>query len=440
MKTSEILNKYQFHIKKKFGQNFLTSDYILSSIVNAAELNENVGVIEIGPGLGALTNYIAKHAKKVLCYEIDTDLLPILEDTLSEYDNVKIINQDILEADVNRDIEKYLPDCQEIYVIANLPYYITTPILLTLLERVSRIKKYIVMMQLEVANRLAGKTKTKEYNSLSIAIQYRATVKKVLNVPRNVFIPAPNVDSAVLEIKTYDKQQYFPKKEWFFFDVVRSAFVQRRKTLINNLINRFGPKKEIYEDILKEINLKTTVRSEELSIDDFVRLSDLLLDKLSSKELIDIVDEFGLPTGKIISRGDNTSRGEYTKIVMAVIKSNDEFLIQKRSNYKINYPGIWALTGGAVLSGEENLDAIKREINEELNLSCLDIRLDKTVKSINQIRYFYTVEVDKNEPIILDFEEVSEAKWINVNDLKKYRLSFFKDDYKYLIEYFGLEK
>ena len=133
MKTSEILNKYQFHIKKKFGQNFLTSDYILSSIVNAAELNENVGVIEIGPGLGALTNYIAKHAKKVLCYEIDTDLLPILEDTLSEYDNVKIINQDILEADVNRDIEKYLPDCQEIYVIANLPYYITTPILLTLL-------------------------------------------------------------------------------------------------------------------------------------------------------------------------------------------------------------------------------------------------------------------------------------------------------------------
>ena len=436
MKTSEILNKYQFHIKKKYGQNFLTSEYILESIVNKAEITNETGVIEIGPGLGALTNYIAQKAKKVLCYEIDSDLLPILADTLKEYNNINILNEDILEANVNKDIDKYLTDCKSIYVIANLPYYITTPILIQLLEKVSKINKYVVMMQQEVAARLAGKASTKEYNSLSIAIQYRASVKKVLNVPRNVFIPAPNVDSAVLEIKTYDVKKYFPKIEWFFFDLVRNSFSQRRKTLMNNLINRYGDYKEIYSQCLDELNIKLTVRAEELSIDDFVKLSDLLYEKLSNKEILDVYDENGLPKGKTTTRGYEINEGEYTKIVMGIIQNEkDEFLIQKRSSEKLYMPGVWSITGGAVKQTETEIDAIKRECLEELGLEISQFDFVALIRGKSKLKYYYSCRMKSSDQIVLDIKEVSEYKFVDRKDLLKYHLS--NEEYEILMQIKG---
>lgn len=419
MKTNEIIQNHQFHIKKKFGQNFLTSSNILEKIVNEAEINKNVGVIEIGPGLGTLTSYLASSAKKVLAYEIDEELLPILKETLSEFDNVNIINQDILLADVNKDIKSYLSDCQEIFVVANLPYYITTPILMYLLQT-TKINKYVVMMQLEVANRICGKASTKEYNSLSIAIQYRAHVKKLFNVSRNVFMPAPNVDSAVIEIKAYDKPKYFPIREYFFFDIVRSSFAQRRKTLINNLINRFGNKREEFEKVLKMVNINANARSEELTIENFVSLSDALYSVVSSKELLSIYDEKGNSKNKTIVRGNGSSKGDYLKIVLIVLRNENELLIQKRSKTKAVYPDIWDIVGGAVQAYEREDEAAKREVLEEMG-----IRLDNLVLLEYQVvdekfhRYIYESIVPKDVVVKIDHDEVDDYKWIKIKDINE---------------------
>lgn len=273
--TKKIIEDNNFFIKKKYGQNFLIDSNILNNIVNAASIDNTTDVIEIGPGLGSLTEIIASKAKRVLCYEIDSDLIPILNNNLSDYNNVNIINKDVLKCNVEEDIKKYFPQSNKVVLIANLPYYITTPIILTLLENTISIKEYVMMMQEEVADRICSKPDVKDYNALSIAIQYRAKAYKVMKVSSNVFIPKPGVDSAVIRLDLYDKPLYIPNDEKKFFKLVRDSFSQRRKTLINNLGNN-GYNKESVKDALRLLNLDPSIRSEVLSVADFVNLSNLL--------------------------------------------------------------------------------------------------------------------------------------------------------------------
>lgn len=272
--VNKALNDNNLHAKKKFGQNFLTDQNILASIVEAAELDKDTAVIEIGPGLGSLTEHLCNKAGFVLCYEIDGDLIPILKENLSNYDNFDIIHKDILEVDINKDIEEILNKYSKVYVVANLPYYITTPIILGLLSKTDKITRYVMMMQLEVADRICGKPKTKDYNALSIAIKYRSEATKVCKVPRTVFIPAPNVDSAVVKLDLYDNKKYNTINEEFFFNFIRVCFNQRRKTIVNNLSSEFN--KELILKALDKFNIKPTARSEELDINDFINLSDFI--------------------------------------------------------------------------------------------------------------------------------------------------------------------
>ena len=266
------------HAKKKFGQNFLKDEKILNEIVDVSECDKDTLVIEVGPGLGSLTEVLCKKAGFVLAYEIDNELIPILRENLKYYDNFDIINQDILEADINSDINKYKKSFKNVYLVANLPYYITTPIILNTLSKTELITRYVMMMQKEVALRLTSKPKTKDYAAISIAIQYRGIAKTRINVPRTAFIPAPNVDSAVVRLDLYEEKKYFPKDEKLFFDLVKASFTQRRKTLVNNLGNKY-PKGFIYQ-MLENNGFKQSIRAEELSIDDFIKLSDYIKEKL----------------------------------------------------------------------------------------------------------------------------------------------------------------
>jgi 16S rRNA (adenine1518-N6/adenine1519-N6)-dimethyltransferase len=271
---NKVLNDNNLYAKKKFGQNFLTDQNILNSITDSAEITKEDLVIEIGPGLGSLTEKLVNKAGFVLCYEIDDELIPVLKQNLKDYKNFEVVNKDILEVDINEDIDKYKGEFKNVYVVANLPYYITTPIILGLLSATDNITRYVMMMQLEVAQRITGKPSTKDYNALSIAIQYRATAKTVVKVPRTVFIPEPNVDSAVVRLDLYKEKPYQAKDEKFFFKLIREAFSQRRKTLANNLSSIMN-KEKTYE-MLKQLNIKESVRSEELSIEDFISISDYI--------------------------------------------------------------------------------------------------------------------------------------------------------------------
>ncbi|MGM9971139.1 MAG: 16S rRNA (adenine(1518)-N(6)/adenine(1519)-N(6))-dimethyltransferase RsmA [Anaeroplasmataceae bacterium] len=273
--TKKVISDNNFYIKKKFGQNFLIDQNILNNIVDSAEIDNSCDVIEIGPGLGSLTEIIAAKANRVLCYEIDSDLIPILNENLSEFNNITIINKDVLKCDVNKDIDIYFPNSKKVVLIANLPYYITTPIILGLLEQTTKIKEYVMMMQEEVADRITSKPNVKDYNALSIAIQYRCKASKVLRVSRNVFIPAPNVDSAVIRLDLYDNPIYKPNNEEKYFKLVRGAFSQRRKTLVNNLSQMGYSKDDIY-NALDILGLDKAIRSEALSVKEFVELSDIL--------------------------------------------------------------------------------------------------------------------------------------------------------------------
>ena len=277
----KTLNDNKLYAKKKFGQNFLKDQNILSKIVEVAELDKDTLVIEIGPGLGSLTERLCESAGFVLAYEIDTDLIPILNDNLKEHDNFIIINKDILEVDINKDLEEYESKYNKIILVANLPYYITTPIILGMLEKTKKIKKYVMMIQLEVADRICGKPKTKDYNALSIAIGYRASAHKNFNVPRTVFIPEPNVDSAVITLDLYENPKYIAKNEELFFKLIRESFNQRRKTLINNLSNTYS--KDLITKMLNDFNIKPNVRSEELDIKTFVDFSNYILENGGEK-------------------------------------------------------------------------------------------------------------------------------------------------------------
>ncbi|WP_078543212.1 16S rRNA (adenine(1518)-N(6)/adenine(1519)-N(6))-dimethyltransferase RsmA [Litchfieldia alkalitelluris] len=286
LRTKAILEKYGFSFKKSLGQNFLIDTNILNRIVDHAEIGENSGAIEIGPGIGALTEQLAKRAKKVVAFEIDQRLLPILSDTMSPYPHVEIIHSDILKADVREVLDKKMDNVEDLMVVANLPYYVTTPIIMKLLEEQLPIRGMVVMLQKEVAERISAKPGTKEYGSLSIAVQYYTEAEVVMIVPKTVFVPQPNVDSAVIRLLKRDKPAVEVKNEEFFFEIVRASFSQRRKTILNNLTSSLQDgksKKEIIEKCLSEANIDPQRRGETLSIAEFGRLSDELLDRFNLK-------------------------------------------------------------------------------------------------------------------------------------------------------------
>ena len=279
IRTKEILNKYGFSFKKSLGQNFLIDPNILRNIVSHANLTEESGAIEVGPGIGALTEHLARAEKKVVSFEIDQRLLPVLEDTLSPYDNVKIVHSDILKADVVKVIEEEMPGINDIMVVANLPYYVTTPILMKLINDRLPIRGFVVMMQKEVADRITAKPGTKEYGSLSIAIQYYCTAEVAMIVPKTVFMPQPNVDSAVIRLIKHDKPPVTVISEDFLFEVTRTSFAQRRKTILNNLqagLQDGKKKKEMIIAALEASGIEPTRRGETLTIEEFGRLADAL--------------------------------------------------------------------------------------------------------------------------------------------------------------------
>lgn len=279
LRTQEILKKYGFSFKKSLGQNFLIDPNILRNIVSHAGLTKESAAIEIGPGIGALTEHLARAAGKVVSFEIDQRLLPVLEDTLSPYDNVRIVHKDILEADTEAVFREELGGYEDVMVVANLPYYVTTPILLKLLHDRLPIRGMVVMMQKEVADRITAKPGTKEYGSLSIAIQYYMDAEVAMIVPKTVFMPAPNVDSAVIKLTRRSEPVVQVKDEDFLFLVSRGSFVQRRKTILNNLQTSLPDGKAHKEEILKvleETGIEPSRRGETLSIQEFGALADAL--------------------------------------------------------------------------------------------------------------------------------------------------------------------
>lgn len=284
IRTKSILERFGFSFKKSLGQNFLIDLNILNRIVDFAELSEHSGVIEIGPGIGALTEQLAKRVKKVVAFEIDQRLLPILKETLESYPHAKVIHQDILKANVNEVIQEEFEKGQDLMVVANLPYYVTTPIIMKLLTDPLPIRGIVVMLQKEVADRIAASPGTKDYGSLSIAIQYYTDAKVVMTVPKTVFIPQPNVDSAVIQLTKRSKPPVDVQNEKFFFDVIRASFAQRRKTIMNNLSNSLSDKinKKDIENALAAAQIDPKRRGETLTIVEFGRLSDELHSLLSS--------------------------------------------------------------------------------------------------------------------------------------------------------------
>jgi 16S rRNA (adenine1518-N6/adenine1519-N6)-dimethyltransferase len=273
--THAILADEAFRIKKRFGQNFLVDKNILEKIVAESGITKATDVIEIGPGFGALTEVLLPRARRVLAYEIDRDLIPILKKNFAGEKNLILVNADILDVDIDPDIDKHLPDATEVVVIANLPYYITTPILMRFLETSHKVSGLILMMQTEVADRVTSRPDSKDYNALSVVINFRAETKVLFQVPRSVFIPVPNVDSAVVMIRLRDKVALDPTDEARFFTFVHQCFAQRRKTLLNNLRQAFPALERTFiENLLVSCGLNVNVRAETLDIADFIRLSD----------------------------------------------------------------------------------------------------------------------------------------------------------------------
>lgn len=270
IKFKEKMEKYNFNLKKMFGQNFIIDENIINNIISSSNIDKDTLVIEIGPGAGSLTYKLSHFSKNVLCYEIDTTLKELLEDNLSECDNVEIIFKDFLKANVLEDIKKY--DYKKLYVVANLPYYITTPIIIKFIEDQVPVDKIVVMVQKEVGDRFKAKPNSKEYNSLSIYLNYYFDVKKLFDISKNVFMPKPNVDSTVVEFsKKNDKFEL--KNEKLFFDLVKDSFVQKRKTIKNNL-KKYNLEK--IEEVLKKYNFDLSVRAEQLPIEVFVDIANNL--------------------------------------------------------------------------------------------------------------------------------------------------------------------
>ncbi len=277
--TIAVLQRYGFNFQKKYGQNFLIDANILEKIIAAAGVGKNDCVLEIGPGIGTMTQYLCENAREVVAVEIDKKLIPILEqDTLSSYDNVTIINEDILKVDINAIVQQK-NDGKPIKVVANLPYYITTPIIMGLFESHVPLDSITIMVQKEVAARMQVGPGTKDYGALSLAVQYYARPEVMLTVPSGCFMPRPNVDSAVIRLTCHDKPPVTVSDEKRMFDVIRASFNQRRKTLVNGLGNAAGLniRKEQVLSALEKMGLPPTVRGEALTLGEFAALTDLLI-------------------------------------------------------------------------------------------------------------------------------------------------------------------
>ena len=276
--TSEILKKYQFRMQKKYGQNFLIDANILRKIVEAAQITQEDCVLEIGPGIGTMTQYLAETAGQVIAVEIDRGLIPILEDTLSSYNNVTILCEDILKVDLPALVQQ--SGGRPIKVVANLPYYITTPIIMALFESHMPLLSITVMVQSEVAERMQTGPGTKDYGALSLAVQYYAKPEIVARVPASCFLPRPNVDSTVVRLVRYEKPPVDAADGAFLFAVIRASFNQRRKTLANGLANAggLGVTRGQVEEALEEMGLSKTVRGETLTLKQFSELSNRLLE------------------------------------------------------------------------------------------------------------------------------------------------------------------
>ena len=275
--TIAVLQKYGFRFQKKYGQNFLVDSHILEKIVDASKIGKEDCVLEVGPGIGTMTQYLAEHAGHVIAVEIDANLIPILEDTLSAYDNITVIHGDILKTDVKELCDTYNGG-KPLKVVANLPYYITTPIIMGLFESNVPLDSITIMVQKEVADRMQVGPGTKDYGALSLAVQYYAKPEIIANVPPGCFIPKPNVGSAVIRLTRYEKPPVSTKDEKRMFAVIRAAFNQRRKTLINALSNAgiYGITKEKAGQALTEMGLADNIRGEALTLEQFALLSDLL--------------------------------------------------------------------------------------------------------------------------------------------------------------------
>ena len=275
--TIAVLQKYNFNFQKKFGQNFLIDTHVLDKIIAESEITKDDCVLEIGPGIGTMTQYLAENAREVVAVEIDKALIPILEDTLSAYDNVTVINDDILKVDINKIVQEK-NNGEAIKVVANLPYYITTPIIMGLFEIHVPLKSITIMVQKEVADRMQVGPGTKDYGALSLAVQYYAKPEIVANVPPNCFMPRPNVGSAVIRLTRYENPPVEVKDEKYMFALIRASFNQRRKTLINGLLNagNLNITKEDVLQALETMELSPTIRGEALTLEQFATLSNLL--------------------------------------------------------------------------------------------------------------------------------------------------------------------
>lgn len=279
--TIEILQKYDFSFQKKFGQNFLIDTHVLDKIISAAQITKDDFVLEIGPGIGTMTQYLADAAGKVIAVEIDRSLIPILEDTLKEYENVKVINEDVLKLDICKLAEEENGG-RPIKVVANLPYYITTPIIMGLFENHVPMESITVMVQKEVADRMQVGPGTKEYGALSLAVQYYASPYIVANVPPNCFMPRPKVGSAVIRLTRYQTPPVKVEDEKLMFKIIRASFNQRRKTLANGLNNsaELNIPKEIIVESIETLGKGPAVRGEALSLEEFAMLSNIIYKKL----------------------------------------------------------------------------------------------------------------------------------------------------------------
>lgn len=279
--TIEILQKYNFNFQKKFGQNFLIDTHVLEKIIAAADVTKDDFVLEIGPGIGTMTQYLCEHARAVAAVEIDKNLIPILGDTLGAYDNVEIINQDILKVDI-RKLADEKNGGRPIKVVANLPYYITTPIIMGLFESHVPIDSITVMVQKEVADRMQVGPGTKDYGALSLAVQYYAAPEIVAIVPQNCFMPRPKVGSAVIRLTRHKELPVQVEDEKLMFRIIRASFNQRRKTLANGLKNsgELTLSKEVIEESITELGVPVTIRGEALSLAQFAELSNIILKKM----------------------------------------------------------------------------------------------------------------------------------------------------------------
>ncbi len=278
--TIDIIKKYNFAFQKRFGQNFLIDEHVIHKIICAAEITKEDCVLEIGPGIGTMTQYLAEAAGHVCAVEIDKNLIPVLNETLADYSNVTIINDDILKTDINRIVREYNGG-KPIKVVANLPYYITTPIIMGLFESHVPLLSVTVMVQKEVADRMQVGPGTKDYGALSLAVQYYAKPYIAANVPPNCFIPRPNVGSAVIRLTRYQEPPVKVQDERLMFKLIRASFNQRRKTLQNGIANsnELSFRKEQVADALEKMNLSASVRGESLSLAEFAALSDILSSK-----------------------------------------------------------------------------------------------------------------------------------------------------------------